>query len=101
MNVMNKLAVTVLPLPLTLVSIQMVIGIALLMVLFGRHILLQEFQDKSDMIVRRGLLTLPFVAVVATSMMALDECSVTTLLIVRNALPLASFFIEQWALPQS
>jgi len=100
MNIMNKLAVTVLPLPLTLVAIQMIIAVVLLSFTVGAHVI-QEMQDKSDVILRRGFLTLPFIGVLATSMMALDECSVTTLLMVRNALPLLSIFTEKLVLPHS
>lgn len=100
-NLTNKLAVTVLPLPLTLVAVQMIIALLVLLALGDGARIIDELQEKPECILRRGLLCFPFVGVLVSSMMALDECSVTTLLMARNALPLLSMLTESVVLPSS
>mmetsp|Transcript_105005 Transcript_105005/g.182567 ORF Transcript_105005/g.182567 Transcript_105005/m.182567 type:complete len:884 (-) Transcript_105005:24-2675(-) len=100
-NLTNKLAVMVLPLPLTLVAVQMIIALAVLLALGDGARIIGELQEKPECILRRGLLCFPFIGVLVSSMMVLDECSVTTLLMARNALPLLSMLTESVLLPSS
>jgi len=101
MNVMNKLAVTILPLPLTLVSIQMLIAAIVVFMAMGNVAILREMSEKRKSTMIWAALTLPFTGLLVTSMLAVENGTVTTLLIVRNALPLVALFVERLVLPQN
>lgn len=99
MNLINKVAVNILPLPFTLVVLQMLIADALLLVIVGPSSIVAEINEKKENIWRWSLLVIPFSGMLLTSMVALHEGTVITLLVVRGALPLVTLFLERIALP--
>merc|ERR1740117_2093375 len=101
MNVVNKLAVTVCPLPFTLLVTQMTIAVVLVLSIFGWRDLLSELYHKKKIVWQWALLTLPFAGMLITSMLAVQAGSVTFLLVSRNLLPLVSLFAERFFLPSS
>lgn len=101
MNMINKVAVGILPLPLTLLVLQMLIADILLLIIVGPWQLLSEIREKLANVWRWSLLVVPFSGMLLTSMIALHEGSVITLVVVRGALPLVTLFLERIALPEN
>jgi len=97
MNTLNKLALSVLPLPFSIAAVQMGIASILLVVLCGGRELLQELQEHRSCFRRWGLLSLPYAAMLATSILVLEQGSVATLVIARSALPIVCLGTE-WML---
>lgn len=101
MMIVNKMALKVLPLPLTLVAVQMVIAIFLILVLKGPRELLSEIYEHAEQAKRWTSLTVLFAAGLLTSMWALGLGSVPMLLVLRNLMPLVSLFAERVFLPSA
>lgn len=101
MNIVNKLAVTTLPLPFTLLIVQMCIGIVLTLVCFGGKALIAEIVEKRRNVLSWAVLTLPFTGMLITSMLAIQMGSVTFILVAKNMLPLVTLFAEKVILPSS
>lgn len=95
MNLINKIATTVFPLPLTLLLLQMMIGVFVLLALFGPFQLIEELWDKSESVWRWSLITVPFAGMLITSILAFQEGHALTVLVLRNLLPLISLFLER------
>lgn len=100
MNIVNKIALKVLPLPMTLLIAQMLIAVILLLLLYGPVSLLNDIYTHADFSRRWSLLTVFFAAGLITSMLALNTGSVTFLIIMRNLMPLCSLVVERQLLPQ-
>jgi len=99
MNIVNKMALKVLPLPMTVLIIQMSIAIFLLLVICGPLSLLKEIRAHAAVSIRWSLLASFFAGGLITSMKALEYGSVTFLLIIRNIMPLFSLLVERHLLP--
>eukprot|EP00933_Yihiella_yeosuensis_P023766 TRINITY_DN1848_c0_g1_i1.p1 TRINITY_DN1848_c0_g1~~TRINITY_DN1848_c0_g1_i1.p1 ORF type:complete len:422 (-),score=45.53 TRINITY_DN1848_c0_g1_i1:200-1465(-) len=100
MNVVNKIALSIIPLPLTLMLFQMVLAVVLLLVCFDGRGLIGEIIEKRQNVWRWTLLCVPFTALVVTSMMALHLTTVVSMMVVRNLLPLVALFVEEIFLPE-
>lgn len=92
MSIFNKLAVVHLPLPLTIVAIQMAFTV-LALLLLQRSAL--SFGSRRD-VARWGLsVPLLFVGMLATSMLAIQYASLGTIVVCRNVAPLFTLAIER------
>ncbi|GAB5371580.1 hypothetical protein AAMO2058_001592400 [Amorphochlora amoebiformis] len=89
MAIANKMAVTVLKLPMILVGIQCAFTIIVLIPQY-KDINLGSLQDK----IRWFPVSLAFVAMLATSMLAYDYCSLGTVVVIRMVSPFLGLFIE-------
>jgi len=99
MNIVNKIAVRVLPLPMTLLIVQMVIAIILLLSLCGPVRLMKEICEHAEFSARWSALTFFFSGGLITSILALQSGSVSFFMIVRNLMPLFTLLIERPLLP--
>jgi len=99
MNIVNKIAVRVLPLPMTLLIVQMVIAIILLLSLCGPVRLMKEICEHAAFSARWSVLTVFFSGGLITSILALKSGSVSFFMIVRNLMPLFTLLIERPLLP--
>jgi hypothetical protein len=90
MSIFNKMAVVHVPLPLTIVALQMGFTVASLLL---RPSLLT---CGSALDVRRWALTVPllFVGMLASSMLAMQYASLGTIVVCRNVAPIATMLIE-------
>lgn len=100
MNIVNKLAVQVIPLPMTLIIMQMLLADVLLCIFFGPIRLWNEICSNSTVAIRWGLLTIFFSSGLVTSILALQDGSVILILTVRNVMPLLTLIVERLLLPQ-
>jgi drug/metabolite transporter (DMT)-like permease len=98
MNIMNKLAVTAVPFPLALVSIQMLVA-ALGVLLVGGVDLVKELRQKPRNVLYWCTAVGPFCIQLTTSMLAIEEGSISTVLVVRNMLPFFALLIEKAVMP--
>lgn len=101
MNIVNKLALTIVPLPLTLLVMQMIVGATVAFIFLGGCDLVDEIMKKKQNAGYWALLTLPFTGMLVSSMLAVQSGSVTFVLVTRNMLPLVSLFAESFLLPGS
>jgi drug/metabolite transporter (DMT)-like permease len=99
MHVINKVSISVLPLPFTLVAVQMIITVVTLLACCDAKCLLHEIYSDPRSLKWWSSLTLPYVGVLVSMMFALSEGTVTTILLVRNTLPLLSTFVERFFFP--
>lgn len=99
MNVVNKIAVIAIPLPMTLLVVQMLTAAFLLLVGFGPKRLYNEIRENLQYTRRWSLLALFFTSGLITSILALQAGSVILMLVVRNLMPLMSLLIERPLLP--
>ena len=95
MNVMNKAAISVFPLPMTLLVVQMLIADVVLFAICGPRRLWNEIREHSDASARWSLLTFFFAGGLVTSIMALNYGSVILMLVSRNVMPLFSLIVER------
>jgi drug/metabolite transporter (DMT)-like permease len=91
MSVFNKLAVQAMPLPITLVMVQMLFTILSV----GSRPALIHVGSRRDAL--RWGLTVPmlFAAMLATSMIAMEHNTLGTIVVFRNVAPLFTLFIER------
>lgn len=94
MHIMNKIAVSVLPLPFTLVAVQMLITDVLMLALFDGKSLVTELWRNFGDAKRWSYLSILHISVLLTMMRALEEGTAMTCLVIRNALPLISTCLE-------
>jgi drug/metabolite transporter (DMT)-like permease len=100
MNVVNKMAVMLMPAPMTLLIIQMLIAVLLLLVMFGPMRLWIEIRDNGSAAKRWTILSFFLVGALVTSLLALMHGSVILMLITRNLMPLLTLIFEGQLLPE-
>lgn len=99
MNLVNKVALNYVA-PFMLVALQMIVAVILL-TLFTLGSVWKPVYEKAESAGRWILVALPFIGMLATSMLALSAGSVTLLLVGRNFLPLFISILERALLPHT
>ena len=79
----------------------MLIAAIVVFMAMGNVAILREMSEKRQSTMIWAALTLPFTALLVTSILAVENGTVTTLLVVRNLLPLVALFVERMVLPKN
>eukprot|EP00928_Gymnodinium_smaydae_P011232 TRINITY_DN14171_c0_g1_i3.p1 TRINITY_DN14171_c0_g1~~TRINITY_DN14171_c0_g1_i3.p1 ORF type:complete len:398 (+),score=48.40 TRINITY_DN14171_c0_g1_i3:69-1262(+) len=92
MNIVNKMAASRFDAPLLLVILQMIFACFWLLLVEGKRL-----QSGSPRDLARWLVV-PFIfgAMLVTSLLSFRQCSLSTVLVCRNMLPIFTFVIEGW-----
>jgi len=92
MNILNKKAATSFKATLLLVAIQMLISDFIICFMEWRNMSVKRWQD----VAKWMIVPFAFAGMLGTSMLAFKETTITTIIIIKNTLPIVSFIMEKY-----